>query len=122
MSNTIFASNDSIVDLQQYGAMDSAKVVISGTDFKFIFPGNVVVNVINGALYSSLENNHVQFKFRGQDVSGQQPLKTIDLSNLQLERLDSALSDQRQDRVLKDNINKISEINAKDLEEAKRGC
>ncbi|WP_069324491.1 Ig-like domain-containing protein [Citrobacter sp. CFSAN044567] len=120
MSNTIFASNDSIVDLQQYGAMDSAKVVISGTDFKFIFPGNVVVNVINGALYSSLENNHVQFKFQGQDVSGQQLLKTIDLSNLQLERLDSALSDQRQDRVLKDNINKISEINAKDLEEAKK--
>ena len=120
MSNTIFASNDSIVDLQQYGAMDSAKVVISGTDFKFIFPGNVVVNVINGALYSSLENNHVHFKFQGQDVSGQQLLKTIDLSNLQLERLDSALSDQRQDRVLKDNINKISEINAKDLEEAKK--
>ena len=120
MSNTIFASNDSIVDLQQYGAMDSAKVVISGTDFKFIFPGNVVVNVINGALYSSLENNHVHFKFQGQDVSGQQLLKTIDLSNLQLERLDSALSEQRQDRVLKDNINKISEINAKDLEEAKK--
>ena len=120
MSNTIFASNDSIVDLQQYGAMDSAKVVISGTDFKFIFPSNVVVNVINGALYSSLENNHVHFKFQGQDVSGQQLLKTIDLSNLQLERLDSALSDQRQDRVLKDNINKISEINAKDLEEAKK--
>ncbi|MGU0041727.1 Ig-like domain-containing protein, partial [Citrobacter freundii complex sp. 2025EL-00176] len=120
MSNTIFASNDSVVDLQQYGSMDSAKVVISGTDFKFIFPGNVVVNVINGALYSSLENNHVRFKFHGSDVSGQQLLKTIDLSNLQLERLDSALSDQRQEHVLKDNINKISEIDAKALEEAKK--
>ncbi|TKU02494.1 Ig-like domain repeat protein, partial [Citrobacter sp. wls830] len=120
MSNTIFASNDSVIDLQQYGAMDSAKVVISGTDFKFIFPGNVVVNIINGALYSSLENNHVRFKFYGSDVSGQQLLKTIDLSNLQLERLDSALSDQRQEHVLKDNINMISEIDAKALEEAKK--
>jgi hypothetical protein len=66
MSNTIFVNNDSVVDLQQYGKMENAKVVISGTDFKFIFPGNKEINVVNGALFSSLDKNSVIFKFQGK--------------------------------------------------------
>ncbi|KLW90281.1 hypothetical protein SP99_00471 [Enterobacter sp. BIDMC92] len=120
MSNTIFVNNDSVVDLQQYGKMENAKVVISGTDFKFIFPGNKEVNVVNGALFSSLDKNSVTFKFQGTIISGQDLLKSVDLSNLELERLDSALSDQRQEHVLKDNIGKLSDVDAKSIEEAKK--
>jgi len=120
MSKTIFVNNDSVVDLQQYGNMQNAKVVISGTDFKFIFPDHTEINVVNGALFSSLEKNTVMFKFQGESISGQDLLKKVDLSNLQLERLDSALSDQRQEHVLKDNIGKLSDIDAKSLDEAKK--
>lgn len=116
MNNTIYASNDSVIDLQQYGPIESAKVVISGTDFKLIYPGNVVVNVVNGAMFSSLEKNNLVFKFNGKDVSGETLLKSVDLSNLELERIDSSLSEQNNEFVLKDNIGKVSEKEAKEIE------
>lgn len=103
INKTIFINDSSVVDLSPYGNMKDTYLAISGTDLKFVFGATSTINIVNGALYSSLENSNVTFKFRdGTVISGRDLLKTIDLSHLELERLDSSLSETRQEQVIKD--------------------
>ncbi|MCX2945974.1 hypothetical protein ORG37_23130, partial [Rahnella perminowiae] len=119
-NKTIFINDSSVVDLKQFGNKEQAHFIISGTDLKFIFSDGATVNIVNGALYSSLEHSKVVFSFTDGDISGQNLLKSIDLSNLELERLDSSLSEDRQARVIKENADTKTEDEVNRLEEVNK--
>jgi sirohydrochlorin ferrochelatase len=121
INKTIFINDSSNVDLSAFGSMKKASLTISGTDLTFIFDAATTVNIVNGALYSSLENSQVTFKFSdGSVVAGKELLKSIDLSHLELERLDASLSESRQERVIQGNLEQTVAEQEKRLEEIKK--
>lgn len=120
INKTIFINDSSVVDLSAYGEMKGTDLAISGTDLRFVFGSTATVNIVNGALYSSLENSKVTFKFRdGSIVSGNDLLKSIDLSHLELERLDASLSETRQEQVIKENNDPQTNAEKQQLEQLK---
>ncbi|HFZ7836831.1 TPA: non-fimbrial adhesin SiiE, partial [Salmonella enterica subsp. enterica serovar Virchow] len=51
---------------------------------------------VNGALYSSIKGNNLAVKFKDKTITGAKILGSVDLKDIQLERIDSSLVDSAQ--------------------------
>ncbi|HFW2755662.1 TPA: non-fimbrial adhesin SiiE, partial [Salmonella enterica subsp. enterica serovar Enteritidis] len=56
--------------------------------------GSVII--VNGALYSSIKGNNLAVKFKDKTITGAKILGSVDLKDIQLERIDSSLVDSAQ--------------------------
>ncbi|EFT9295336.1 non-fimbrial adhesin SiiE, partial [Salmonella enterica] len=54
------------------------------------------VIIVNGALYSSIKGNNLAVKFKDKTITGAKILGSVDLKDIQLERIDSSLVDSAQ--------------------------
>uniref|UniRef100_UPI001C8E91E4 Ig-like domain-containing protein n=1 Tax=Yersinia enterocolitica TaxID=630 RepID=UPI001C8E91E4 len=88
--NKVFANEDSIVDLSSLGSKNEVNIFISGPDMNIVTPQGVTV-IVNGALYSSIKGNKLSVKFNDGSFSGSQLVSSVDLKNIKLDRIDSAL-------------------------------
>ncbi|HFW0292349.1 TPA: non-fimbrial adhesin SiiE, partial [Salmonella enterica subsp. enterica serovar Saintpaul] len=52
--------------------------------------------IVNGALYSSIKGNNLAVKFKDKTITGAKILGSVDLKDIQLERIDSSLVDSAQ--------------------------
>ncbi|HFW0180811.1 TPA: non-fimbrial adhesin SiiE, partial [Salmonella enterica subsp. enterica serovar Chailey] len=72
-----------------------AKVSLSGPDMNITTPRGSVI-IVNGALYSSIKGNNLAVKFKDKTITGAKILGSVDLKDIQLERIDSSLVDSAQ--------------------------
>ncbi|HBC3277473.1 TPA: non-fimbrial adhesin SiiE, partial [Salmonella enterica] len=68
------------------------KVSLSGPDMNITTPRGSVI-IVNGALYSSIKGNNLAVKFKDKTITGAKILGSVDLKDIQLERIDSSLVD-----------------------------
>ncbi|HHB9860078.1 TPA: non-fimbrial adhesin SiiE, partial [Salmonella enterica] len=71
------------------------KVSLSGPDMNITTPRGSVI-IVNGALYSSIKGNNLAVKFKDKTITGAKILGSVDLKDIQLERIDSSLVDSAQ--------------------------
>ncbi|HGB0339360.1 TPA: non-fimbrial adhesin SiiE, partial [Salmonella enterica subsp. enterica serovar Virchow] len=71
------------------------KVSLSGPDMNITTPHGSVI-IVNGALYSSIKGNNLAVKFKDKTITGAKILGSVDLKDIQLERIDSSLVDSAQ--------------------------
>ncbi|EGP5857249.1 Ig-like domain repeat protein [Salmonella enterica] len=90
-----FADQNSVIDLSSLGNAKGAKVSLSGPDMNIITPRGSVI-IVNGALYSSIKGNNLAVKFKDKTITGAKILGSVDLKDIQLERIDSSLVDSAQ--------------------------
>lgn len=95
-TNKIFANKDSAIDLSSLGSKDQVKIVISGPDMNIVTSQGTTI-IVNGALYSSVKGNNLTVKFNDGVISGNQLISHVELNNIGLERLDSALVESNED-------------------------
>ncbi|WP_145519539.1 Ig-like domain-containing protein [Yersinia mollaretii] len=95
-TNKIFANKDSAIDLSSFGSKDQVEVVISGPDMNVVTSQGTTI-IVNGALYSSVKGNSLTVKFSDGVISGNQLISHVELNNIGLERMDSALVDSTED-------------------------
>ncbi|WP_181381291.1 non-fimbrial adhesin SiiE, partial [Salmonella enterica] len=77
------------------GNAKGAKVSLSGPDMNITTPRGSVI-IVNGALYSSIKGNNLAVKFKDKTITGAKILGSVDLKDIQLERIDSSLVDSAQ--------------------------
>ncbi|HFW5698210.1 TPA: non-fimbrial adhesin SiiE, partial [Salmonella enterica subsp. enterica serovar Saintpaul] len=82
-------------DLSSLGNAKGAKVSLSGPDMNITTPHGSVI-IVNGALYSSIKGNNLAVKFKDKTITGAKILGSVDLKDIQLERIDSSLVDSAQ--------------------------
>ncbi|EIU0173139.1 non-fimbrial adhesin SiiE, partial [Salmonella enterica subsp. enterica serovar Infantis] len=70
-------------------------VSLSGPDMNITTPRGSVI-IVNGALYSSIKGNNLAVKFKDKTITGAKILGSVDLKDIQLERIDSSLVDSAQ--------------------------
>ncbi|HFW2148666.1 TPA: non-fimbrial adhesin SiiE, partial [Salmonella enterica subsp. enterica serovar Saintpaul] len=68
---------------------------LSGPDMNITTPHGSVI-IVNGALYSSIKGNNLAVKFKDKTITGAKILGSVDLKDIQLERIDSSLVDSAQ--------------------------
>ncbi|EEB9725167.1 non-fimbrial adhesin SiiE [Salmonella enterica] len=90
-----FADQNSVIDLSSLGNVKGAKVSLSGPDMNITTPRGSVI-IVNGALYSSIKGNNLAVKFKDKTITGAKILGSVDLKDIQLERIDSSLVDSAQ--------------------------
>ncbi|EBA8622474.1 Ig-like domain repeat protein [Salmonella enterica] len=90
-----FADQNSVIDLSSLGNAKGAKVSLSGPDMNITTPRGSVI-LVNGALYSSIKGNNLAVKFKDKTITGAKILGSVDLKDIQLERIDSSLVDSAQ--------------------------
>ncbi|EPE52994.1 Ig-like domain-containing protein [Salmonella enterica] len=90
-----FADQNSVIDLSSLGNAKGAKVSLSGPDMNITTPHGSVI-IVNGALYSSIKGNNLAVKFKDKTITGAKILGSVDLKDIQLERIDSSLVDSAQ--------------------------
>ncbi|KKE40925.1 membrane protein [Salmonella enterica subsp. enterica serovar Kentucky] len=90
-----FAVQNSVIDLSSLGNAKGAKVSLSGPDMNITTPRGSVI-IVNGALYSSIKGNNLAVKFKDKTITGAKILGSVDLKDIQLERIDSSLVDSAQ--------------------------
>ncbi|EJQ4044672.1 non-fimbrial adhesin SiiE [Salmonella enterica] len=90
-----FADQNSVIDLSSLGNAKGAKVSLSGPDMNITTPHGSVI-IVNGALYSSIKGNNLAVKFKDKTITGAKILGSVDLKDIQLERIDSSLVDTAQ--------------------------
>ncbi|WP_079792847.1 Ig-like domain-containing protein [Salmonella enterica] len=90
-----FADQNSVIDLSSLGNAKGAKVSLSGPDMNITTSRGSVI-IVNGALYSSIKGNNLAVKFKDQTITGAKILGSVDLKDIQLERIDSSLVDTAQ--------------------------
>ncbi|EBS3563952.1 Ig-like domain repeat protein [Salmonella enterica subsp. enterica serovar Enteritidis] len=90
-----FADQNSVIDLSSLGNAKGAKVSLSGPDMNITTPRGSVI-IVNGALYSSIKGNNLAVKFKDKTITGAKFLGSVDLKDIQLERIDSSLVDSAQ--------------------------
>ncbi|ELH1501284.1 non-fimbrial adhesin SiiE [Salmonella enterica subsp. enterica serovar Infantis] len=90
-----FADQNSLIDLSSLGNAKGAKVSLSGPDMNITTPRGSVI-IVNGALYSSIKGNNLAVKFKDKTITGAKILGSVDLKDIQLERIDSSLVDSAQ--------------------------
>ncbi|EDR1905088.1 non-fimbrial adhesin SiiE [Salmonella enterica subsp. enterica serovar London] len=90
-----FADQNSVIDLFSLGNAKGAKVSLSGPDMNITTPHGSVI-IVNGALYSSIKGNNLAVKFKDKTITGAKILGSVDLKDIQLERIDSSLVDSAQ--------------------------
>ncbi|EOD5135922.1 non-fimbrial adhesin SiiE [Salmonella enterica subsp. enterica serovar Newport] len=90
-----FAVQNSVIDLSSLGNAKGAKVSLSGPDMNITTPHGSVI-IVNGALYSSIKGNNLAVKFKDKTITGAKILGSVDLKDIQLERIDSSLVDSAQ--------------------------
>ncbi|ECA4560308.1 Ig-like domain repeat protein [Salmonella enterica subsp. enterica serovar Saintpaul] len=90
-----FADQNSVIDLSSLGNAKGAKVSLSGPDMNITTPHGSVI-IVNGALYSSIKGNNLAVKFKDRTITGAKILGSVDLKDIQLERIDSSLVDSAQ--------------------------
>ncbi|EBK9805552.1 Ig-like domain repeat protein [Salmonella enterica] len=90
-----FAAQNSVIDLSSLGNAKGAKVSLSGPDMNITTPRGSVI-IVNGALYSSIKGNNLAVKFKDKTITGAKILGSVDLKDIQLERIDSSLVDSAQ--------------------------
>ncbi|HFW0416004.1 TPA: non-fimbrial adhesin SiiE, partial [Salmonella enterica subsp. enterica serovar Saintpaul] len=84
-----------VIDLSSLGNAKGAKVSLSGPDMNITTPHGSVI-IVNGALYSSIKGNNLAVKFKDKTITGAKILGSVDLKDIQLERIDSSLVDSAQ--------------------------
>ncbi|EPS8305376.1 non-fimbrial adhesin SiiE [Salmonella enterica subsp. enterica serovar Typhimurium] len=90
-----FTDQNSVIDLSSLGNAKGAKVSLSGPDMNITTPRGSVI-IVNGALYSSIKGNNLAVKFKDKTITGAKILGSVDLKDIQLERIDSSLVDSAQ--------------------------
>ncbi|ECD6761724.1 Ig-like domain repeat protein [Salmonella enterica subsp. enterica serovar Typhimurium] len=90
-----FSDQNSVIDLSSLGNAKGAKVSLSGPDMNITTPRGSVI-IVNGALYSSIKGNNLAVKFKDKTITGAKILGSVDLKDIQLERIDSSLVDSAQ--------------------------
>ncbi|HGA4821557.1 TPA: non-fimbrial adhesin SiiE [Salmonella enterica] len=90
-----FADQNSVIDLSSLGNAKGAKVSLSGPDMNITTSRGSVI-IVNGALYSSIKGNNLAVKFKDKTITGAKILGSVDLKDIQLERIDSSLVDSAQ--------------------------
>ncbi|EBE2858034.1 Ig-like domain repeat protein [Salmonella enterica] len=90
-----FADQNSVIVLSSLGNAKGAKVSLSGPDMNITTPRGSVI-IVNGALYSSIKGNNLAVKFKDKTITGAKILGSVDLKDIQLERIDSSLVDSAQ--------------------------
>ncbi|ECX6576394.1 Ig-like domain repeat protein [Salmonella enterica] len=90
-----FADQNSVIDLSSLGNAKGAKVSLSEPDMNITTPHGSVI-IVNGALYSSIKGNNLAVKFKDKTITGAKILGSVDLKDIQLERIDSSLVDSAQ--------------------------
>ncbi|EFU6992993.1 Ig-like domain repeat protein, partial [Salmonella enterica subsp. enterica serovar Agbeni] len=90
-----FADQNSVIDLSSLGNAKGAKVSLSGPDMNITTSRGSVI-IVNGALYSSIKGNNLAVKFKDKTITGAKILGSVDLKDIQLERIDSSLVDTAQ--------------------------
>ncbi|WP_079778408.1 Ig-like domain-containing protein [Salmonella bongori] len=90
-----FADQNSVIDLSSLGNAKGAKVSLSGPDMNITTSRGTVI-IVNGALYSSIKGNSLAVKFKDKTITGSKILGSVDLKDIQLERIDSSLVDTAQ--------------------------
>ncbi|EPE6428663.1 non-fimbrial adhesin SiiE [Salmonella enterica] len=90
-----FADQNSVIDLSSLGNAKGAKVSLSGPDMNITTPRGSVI-IVNSALYSSIKGNNLAVKFKDKTITGAKILGSVDLKDIQLERIDSSLVDSAQ--------------------------
>ncbi|EHS6808975.1 non-fimbrial adhesin SiiE [Salmonella enterica] len=90
-----FVDQNSVIDLSSLGNAKGAKVSLSGPDMNITTPRGSVI-IVNGALYSSIKGNNLAVKFKDKTITGAKILGSVDLKDIQLERIDSSLVDSAQ--------------------------
>ncbi|EHA2659184.1 Ig-like domain repeat protein [Salmonella enterica] len=90
-----FADQNSVIDLSSLGNAKGAKVSLSGPDMNITTPRGSVI-IVNGALYSSIKGNNLAVKFKDKTITGAKILGSVDLKDIQLERIESSLVDSAQ--------------------------
>ncbi|EDL6013339.1 Ig-like domain repeat protein [Salmonella enterica subsp. enterica serovar Infantis] len=90
-----FADQNSVIDLSSLGNAKGGKVSLSGPDMNITTPRGSVI-IVNGALYSSIKGNNLAVKFKDKTITGAKILGSVDLKDIQLERIDSSLVDSAQ--------------------------
>ncbi|EBD3378920.1 Ig-like domain repeat protein, partial [Salmonella enterica] len=90
-----FADQNSVIDLSSLGNAKGAKVSLSGPDMNITTPRGSVI-IVDGALYSSIKGNNLAVKFKDKTITGAKILGSVDLKDIQLERIDSSLVDSAQ--------------------------
>ncbi|EGQ5767391.1 Ig-like domain repeat protein [Salmonella enterica] len=90
-----FADQNSVIDLSSLGNAKGAKVSLFGPDMNITTPHGSVI-IVNGALYSSIKGNNLAVKFKDKTITGAKILGSVDLKDIQLERIDSSLVDSAQ--------------------------
>ncbi|HAD0060343.1 TPA_asm: Ig-like domain repeat protein, partial [Salmonella enterica subsp. enterica serovar Typhimurium] len=90
-----FADQNSVIDLSSLGNAKGAKVSLSGPDMNITTTRGSVI-IVNGALYSSIKGNNLAVKFKDKTITGAKILGSVDLKDIQLERIDSSLVDSAQ--------------------------
>ncbi|ELN8035658.1 non-fimbrial adhesin SiiE [Salmonella enterica] len=90
-----FADQNSVIDLSSLGNAKGAKVSLSGPDMNITTQRGSVI-IVNGALYSSIKGNNLAVKFKDKTITGAKILGSVDLKDIQLERIDSSLVDSAQ--------------------------
>ncbi|HCL5252348.1 TPA: Ig-like domain repeat protein, partial [Salmonella enterica] len=90
-----FADQNSVIDLSSLGNAKGAKVSLSGPDMNITTSRGSVI-IVNGALYSSIKGNNLAVKFKDKTITGSKILGSVDLKDIQLERIDSSLVDTAQ--------------------------
>ncbi|EGC8726469.1 Ig-like domain repeat protein [Salmonella enterica] len=90
-----FADQNSVIDLSSLGNAKGAKVSLSGPDMNITTPRGSVI-IVNGALYSSIKGNNLAVRFKDKTITGAKILGSVDLKDIQLERIDSSLVDSAQ--------------------------
>ncbi|ECO1417721.1 Ig-like domain repeat protein [Salmonella enterica subsp. enterica serovar Corvallis] len=90
-----FADQNSVIDLSSLGNAKGAKASLSGPDMNITTSRGSVI-IVNGALYSSIKGNNLAVKFKDKTITGAKILGSVDLKDIQLERIDSSLVDSAQ--------------------------
>ncbi|EEL0950601.1 Ig-like domain repeat protein [Salmonella enterica] len=90
-----FADQNSVIDLSSLGNAKGANVSLSGPDMNITTPRGSVI-IVNGALYSNIKGNNLAVKFKDKTITGAKILGSVDLKDIQLERIDSSLVDSAQ--------------------------
>ncbi|EAB4961625.1 Ig-like domain repeat protein, partial [Salmonella enterica] len=88
----VFADQNSVIDLSSLGDAKGAKVSLAGPDMNITTSHGSVI-IVNGALYSSIKGNNLIIKFKDKSIPGSKVIGSVDLKDIQLERIDSSLVD-----------------------------
>ncbi|EHO7256132.1 Ig-like domain repeat protein [Salmonella enterica subsp. diarizonae] len=88
----VFADQNPVIDLSSLGDAKGAKVSLAGPDMNITTSHGSVI-IVNGALYSSIKGNNLIIKFKDKSIPGSKVIGSVDLKDIQLERIDSSLVD-----------------------------